>query len=140
MHAVEVNFEGYLKDRGATILFSPNPGRTIKEVRKSMEISQDDLAQLMSLRRETISRIETGSIAPTAAFIKRFAKYASIIKVFRDLNARKDAEKKGDSTLLNPTFMRSHFSLSKTELNSLIAIGHTSYSKTKKKVLRRIGI
>ncbi len=140
MPSVEKNFEGYMKDVGATILFSSNPGGTIKEVRKSMEVSQDDLAQLMSLRRETISRIETGSISPTAAFIKRFSKYASIIKVFRELNARKDAEKKSVGALLNPTFMRTHFSLSKGELDSLIAIGQTSYSKTKKKVLRRIGI
>ncbi len=138
MYTVEANIEGYMKDIGATILFSPNPGRTIKEVRKSMEVSQDDLAQLMSLRRETISRIETGSINPTAAFIKRFSKYASIIKVFRELNARKDAGKKSIGALLNSTFMRAHFSLSKGELDSLIAIGHTSYSKTKKKVLRRI--
>ena len=138
MYSADASFVGYMRDIGATILFSPNPGRTIKEVRKSMEVSQDDLARLMSLRRETISRIETGSITPTAGFIKRFSKYASIIKVFRDLNARKDAEKKGDSALLNHTFMRTHFSISKGELDNLHRIGHTRYSKTKKKVLRRI--
>jgi transcriptional regulator with XRE-family HTH domain len=140
MYNVEKNFGKYKKDIGSNILFSPLPGGTVKEIRKSIEVSQEDLAHLMGLRRETISRIETGAITPTTSFIRRFSKFASIIKVFRDMNALKDAESQEGQVPLNPTFIRTHFSLSTGELDSLMRMGNASYKKTKKKVLRRIRI
>jgi transcriptional regulator with XRE-family HTH domain len=140
MYNVEENFGKYKKDIGTNILFAPAPGEIVKEVRKSIEVSQDDLAHLMGLRRETISRIETGAITPTTSFIRRFSKFVSIIKIFRDMNALKDAESQEGQVPLNPTFIRTHFSLSTGELDSLMQMGNASYSKTKKKVLRRIRI
>jgi transcriptional regulator with XRE-family HTH domain len=138
MYNVEENFTRYMKEIGSSILFSLQPGDTIKEVRKGIEISQEDLSRLLRLRRETISRIETGSINPTSAVIRRFSKIASIIKVFRDLNALKDAQPSESQVPFNSTFIRTHFSISAEELGDLIRIGNSSYTKTKKKVLRRI--
>jgi transcriptional regulator with XRE-family HTH domain len=140
MYDVEQNFTRYMKSIGSNILFSPLPGETIKEIRKSIEVSQDDIATLLSLRRETISRIETGSINPTSSFIKRFSKISSIIKVFRDMNALKDVQPIEGELPFNPTFVRTHFSLSSAELDNLMQIGNASYNKTKKKILRRIRI
>ncbi len=140
MYNVEKNFGKYKKDIGSNILFAPAPGGIVKEIRKSIEVSQEDLAGLMELRRETISRIETGAITPTTTFIRKFAKFASIIKVFRDMNALKDAGSPERAVPLNPTFIRTHFSLSTGELDSLMQMGNASYNKTKKKVLRRIRI
>jgi transcriptional regulator with XRE-family HTH domain len=140
MYNVEENFIRYMKDIGASILFAPAPGVAVKEVRKGIEASQEDLARLLGLRRETLSRIETGVINPTASFIRRFSKMASIIKVFRDLNALKDASPQEAQIPVNPTFIRTHFSLSSGELDALMQIGDASYNKTKKKILRRIKI
>jgi transcriptional regulator with XRE-family HTH domain len=140
MYNVEENFTRYMKNIGSNVLFSPLPGEMIKEVRKGIEVSQDDIAKLLRVRRETISRIETGSINPTSSFIKRFSKLASIIKVFRDLNALRDVQPQEGKIQFNPTFIRAHFSLSSAELDNLMQIGNASYNKTKKKVLRRIQI
>ncbi|MFQ5801236.1 MAG: helix-turn-helix transcriptional regulator, partial [Candidatus Hydrothermarchaeales archaeon] len=112
MYNVEENFVRYMKDIGSNILFSAVPGETIKEVRKGIEASQEDMARLLGLRRETFSRIETGVINPTTTFIRRFSKMASIIKVFRDMNAIRDASPQDAQIPFNPTFIRTHFSLS----------------------------
>ena len=137
---VEENFTRYMRDIGSNILFSPVPGKTIKGVRKAIEASQEAVAGLLGVRRETVSRIETGGITPTAAFIRSFSKAASIIKVFRDINALKDTKPKDKNVLLNPTFIRTHFSLSPGEFDAMMRMGDASYSKTKKKILRRIRI
>jgi transcriptional regulator with XRE-family HTH domain len=140
MYNVEENFTRYMKNIGSDILFSKVPGETIKKVRKSIEISQGELARLLDLRRETVSRIETGAIAPTSSVIKRFSKTAAIIKVFREMNAMKDADSNEEPVPYNPTFIRTHFSLSSEQLDELKRIGDTSYNKTKNKILRRIKI
>lgn len=129
-----------MRDLGASILFSPAPGETIKKVRKGIEANQEDMARLLGLRRETLSRIETGVIQPTASFIRRFSKIASTVKVFRDINALKEASPTEAQIPFSPTFIRSHFSFSPAELELLMELGNASYNKTKKKVLRRIRI
>lgn len=139
MYNVEENFDRYMREIGSDILFTPMPGALIKKIRKSMEVSQDQMAGFLGLRRETISRIETASINPTTSFIKSFSKIASMIKIFRDINALKDTSKSEDIPV-NPTFIRTHFSLSPDELEKLMRLGNSSYYKTKKKVLRRIKI
>ena len=38
----------------------------LKEYRKEMELSQDELAEMVGVSRNTISSIETGQFCPTA--------------------------------------------------------------------------
>ncbi len=38
----------------------------LKEIRKSQKLSQDELAKLVGVSRNTISSIETGQFSPTA--------------------------------------------------------------------------
>ena len=54
-----------------------------------MDITQEELSQIMRLRRETISRIENGRVTPTLAFIHRFSGVATLmeaVKSFRSMN------------------------------------------------------
>jgi transcriptional regulator with XRE-family HTH domain len=74
MYNVEDSFTRYMKQIGSNILFSSLPGEKVKEIRKSIELSQDNLSKLLGIRRETVSRIETGAISPTSYFIKKFSK------------------------------------------------------------------
>jgi len=140
MYNIEENFTHYMKEIGTGILFSSVPGESIKGARKRVEVSQQGMARLLGVRRETISRIETGAINPTSTFIKSYSKMVAIIKVFRDLNALKDAKSEDAPLYFNPTFIRTHFALTTAELEALMDLGNTSYNKTKKKVLRRINI
>lgn len=137
MYNVKDSYETYLKGTAMNILFSNKPGDNVKEVRKNLDINQDDLAGLIGIRRETLSRIETGSINPTVPFIKQFSQKVSTLRVFRDLMAYEDGRMEQRSS---DVFVRSQLSLSKEEFEELKKMGQKSYSKTKNKLLRRIKI
>ncbi len=65
MYLLEKEYERYIKDIGGAVVSSENPNSEIKNVRTFLNIRQEDLGTLLGLRRETISRIENGSITPT---------------------------------------------------------------------------
>jgi len=75
-----VSFE---KDAAGEILLSQYPGEVIREYRKRYDMSQEELGELMSLRRESISRIENGSVTPTFDFVKKFINAVSLIEAIR---------------------------------------------------------
>ncbi len=75
-----VSFE---KDAAGEILMASDSGQVIREYRKRYGMSQEELGELMGLRRESILRIESGSVTPTLDFVKTFIKAASLIEVIR---------------------------------------------------------
>jgi len=46
-------------------------------------MSQEEFGELMDLRRESISRIETGSVTPTFDFAKKFINAMALIEAIR---------------------------------------------------------
>jgi transcriptional regulator with XRE-family HTH domain len=46
-------------------------------------MSQEELGELMELRRESISRIENGSVTPTLDFVKKFINASALIEAIR---------------------------------------------------------
>ncbi len=75
-----VSFE---KEAAVDLFMAPNPGDVIREYRTRYDMSQEELGGLMGLRRESISRIENGSVTPTLDFIKTFIKAAAVIEAVR---------------------------------------------------------
>ncbi len=63
MYLLEKEYERYIKVIGGAVVSSENPNLEIKKIRTSLSIRQEDIATLLGLRRETISRIETGQYA-----------------------------------------------------------------------------
>lgn len=75
-----ISFE---KDIAGELLLSTNSGDVVREYRKRYGISQEELGRLMDLRRESISRIENGSVTPTFDFAKLFIKTMALIEAIR---------------------------------------------------------
>ncbi len=75
-----VSFE---KDVAAEIFLSTDPGEVIREYRMRYDMSQEDMGELMDLRRESISRIENGTVTPTFDFVKAFIKAVALIEAVR---------------------------------------------------------
>src|SRR3990170_3443794 len=85
-----VSFE---KDAAAEILLTHNSGEIIREYRKRYYMSQEELGELMNLRRESILRIENGNVTPTLDFVKMFIKAMALIEAIRVERAqRKDID------------------------------------------------
>ena len=60
-------------------------GEKIKQLRKSKGISQEDLASMLKINRNYLSRIETGKSEPTSGVLKHIAEIFSV-----DLNSLLD--------------------------------------------------
>lgn len=60
-------------------------GEKIKQLRKSKGISQEELASMLKINRNYLSRIETGKSEPTSSILKHVAEIFSI-----DLNSLLD--------------------------------------------------
>lgn len=66
-------------------------GEKIKQLRKSKGISQEDLASMLKINRNYLSRIETGKSEPTSSVLKNIAQIFSI-----DLNSLLDISEDGN--------------------------------------------
>lgn len=71
------------KEVAGELFLASCPGDVIRDYRMRYDMSQEELGELMDLRRESISRIENGSVTPTLNFIKTFIKAAAVIEAVR---------------------------------------------------------
>ena len=62
-------------------------GEKIKSLRKSKSISQEELASMLKINRNYLSRIETGKSEPTSSILKNIAEIFNV-----DLNSLLDIE------------------------------------------------
>ncbi len=62
-------------------------GEKIKEIRKSKNISQENLAGMLKVNRNYLSRIETGKSEPTSSILKHIAEIFNIdLNTLLDIN------------------------------------------------------
>ncbi len=66
-----------------TIVISSEVGTTIQTYRKKYGMTQRQVANLLNLRRETISRIERGMTNPTIHFVQNLTGVLTMIEVIR---------------------------------------------------------
>lgn len=138
MYRVEEEYERYFKEIGGRIICSKEPCSDIRETRDSLGITQEELGELMSLRRETISRIENGSINPTFEFVQKFSKTVALAKIVRDLHALDEVlmMEGGGVASLSPTLLRLHLKASVQDLKLISELGIKGYQKSKTKIIK----
>ncbi len=117
------------------IVVAEQPGREIKNYRSSLGITQQEMAQLLGVRRETLSRIENGSITPSFNFLRNFSRKVAAIKLIRELIAKTEASL---SEPLTPWKLRLYLGLEGEEVEKLLKVGKSSYIRHKNKILKVI--
>jgi len=73
----------FQKEIAIALLLTPGNGEVVCEYRKRYGMSQEEFGELMGLRRESISRIENGSVTPTFDFAKKFVNAMALIEAIR---------------------------------------------------------
>lgn len=63
---------------GKSVVRSATPGQRIRALRAERGLSQADLARRIAMDPATLSRIETGKVAPTIASFSRIAGALSV--------------------------------------------------------------
>jgi transcriptional regulator with XRE-family HTH domain len=139
LSGVEEAFERLVREIGGEVIAAQEPGRYLKRLRENAGITQEELARLMGLRRESISRIENGSITPTLSYLRRFARVMAALKIVRELLAREEASLlAGQRAAFSPRLLRLCLDFPVQELRQISELGFKSYQRTKKKALRRV--
>ena len=137
MYLLEKEYGRYIKDVGGAIISSENSNREIKNIRTSLNIRQEDLGTLLGLRRETISRIENGSICPTFAFVRKFSELTALTKVIRDLEALSEIKMRGgDIDLSNLKLLLFRLNVSVDDLALISKLSEKGYQKSRDKILK----
>ena len=68
-------------------------GKRIKEIRKRQNITQEELAEILNIDNQTISRIETGAFFTSYDNIEKMSKILNVeIKDFFDFDHLKDKD------------------------------------------------
>jgi DNA-binding XRE family transcriptional regulator len=137
MYLLEKEYERYIKDIGGAVVSSENPNQEIKNVRSSLNIRQEDMGTLLGLRRETISRIENGSISPTFGFVRKFSELMALTKVIRDLEALSEIKmREGDIDLSNLKLLLLRLNVSPGDLSLISKLSEKGYQKSRAKILK----
>lgn len=123
------------KDIAGEIILSQEPGDVIREYRMRYEMSQEELGELMELRRESISRIENGSVTPTFDFLKSFISAVALIEAIRVERAQ---NKEINVHLLENIARESGFSIEK--LPFVLKLAVESYDKKLIKIRKSLKV
>ncbi len=126
-----VSFE---RDMAGEIVLDHDPGKIIREYRKKYGISQEELGGLMDMRRESILRIENGSVIPTFVFVKTFIKAMALIEAVRVERAQ---HRRIDIYFLENIVKESGLSLEK--LPFILTVAVQSYDKKVIKIQKSLG-
>ncbi|VVB87754.1 Helix-turn-helix [uncultured archaeon] len=125
-----VSFE---KDAASEIILNQETGEVIREYRTRYGMSQEELGELMDLRRESISRIENGSVTPTFDFVKKFIRSMALIETIRVERAQ---HKEIDVYFLEN--IAKEFGFSREKLPFVLKIGIESYDKKLMKIQKSL--
>lgn len=123
------------KDIAGEIILSQEPGEVIREYRMRYGMSQEELGGLMELRRESISRLENGSVTPTFDFMKSFITTLALIEAIRVERAQ---NKEINVHLLENIARESGFSIEK--LPFVLKLAVESYDKKLNKIRKSLKV
>jgi len=123
------------RDIAGEIILSREPGDVIRKYRMRYGMSQEDLGDIMDLRRESISRIENGSVTPTFDFVRGFIMTVAIIEAIRVERAQK---KEINVHLLENIARESDFSIEK--LPFVLKLAVESYDKKLIKIRKSLKV
>ena len=125
----------FQKDVAVAIILGQDTGEVICEYRKRYGMSQEDFGKLMRLRRESISRIENGSVTPMFGFMKSFITAIALIEAIRVERAQ---NKEINVHLLENIARESDFSIEK--LPSVLKLAVESYDKKLIKIRKSLKV
>jgi predicted transcriptional regulator len=123
----------FQKEIAGAILLTQDTGDVICKYRTRYEMSQQELGELMGLRRESISRIETGSVTPKFDFARKFINAAALIEAIRVQRAQ---HKEMDVHFLEN--LAKELGFNRENLTLMLKVAVESYDKKLKKIQKSL--
>lgn len=127
-------FQQELAGRLATL---DQPGPEVKGLRERYGLTQDQLAKLLDLRRESLSRIESGRVALTLPILQRLVRVVTLARGVREHLAY--AEARGnlpDERRLD--MLAQSLRLEKDAADEVVLLSTMAYDRKRKEALRTL--
>jgi predicted transcriptional regulator len=117
------------------VVNSPDRGSCIRAFRRKNHLTQDELGHIMRLRRESISRIEHGRVAPTLAFVHGFSGVMALMEAVKAYRSR-------NKSIEYPYFSRIGLEVGvpADSITPIIDLALQSYEQKRKKAIRSLEI
>lgn len=68
-----------------------DPGAEVKALREKHGFTQDTLARILGIRRESLSRVETGAVSLTLEMLQKFTRVITLARAVREQLAYAEA-------------------------------------------------
>lgn len=113
------------------------PGKEVKAIRERYGFTQDWLAGLLGMRRESLSRIESGHVSLSVPFLQRFVRLITLARGVREhLASVESRQGQVDSAFLGMIAMS--LRVDKATADEVILASMMSYEAKRKEALREL--
>jgi DNA-binding XRE family transcriptional regulator len=132
------NLRDFHVELAGRLVIADAPGREVKSLRERYGFTQDALAPLLGMRRESLSRIESGHVNPSLSFVQRFTRIITLSKGVREhlayVEARDNPVDEGFLGMLAVSLR-----LDKETADEVILTSELSYAAKRRQALRKLG-
>ncbi len=135
MYLLPSHLREFQVELAGRLVLSEEAGRDAKELREKYGFTQDWLAGLLGMRRESLSRIESGHVSLSVSFVQRFTKIMTLARGVREHIAYVEAR---DSPVdeAHLAMLAVAMRLDRETTDEVILASQISYEQKRKSTLR----
>lgn len=119
------------------LVLSPDVGSEIRSLRERYGFTQEKLSRLLDLRRETLSRVESGHLPANVGTIQRLSAIVALAKFARDEAARAET-RSGVTDAADLAFVAKSLRLPREVAEEVILVAVTSYDRKRRGLLKGV--
>ncbi|MGQ0534915.1 MAG: helix-turn-helix transcriptional regulator [Methanobacteriota archaeon] len=130
--------QGFITDLASRLLLSTEPGREVKALRDRYGFTQESLAGLVQIRRESLSRIESGHVQPSTQFLQRFSRIMTLAYTVRNHLARVE-QSRSPPDYMQLFHVAAALDLPRETSEEVILTSTASYNEKRQTLLKDLG-
>ena len=124
-------------DLAGRLALLDEPGAEMKALRERYGFTQDALARLLGMRRESLSRVETGAVSLTLDLLQRFTRVVTLARAVREQLAYAEARGNlADERLFDR--LAQALRLDKEAADEVVLVSMMAYEKKRREALRAL--
>lgn len=124
-------------DLAGRLALLDEPGAEMKALRERYGFTQDALAKLLRMRRESLSRVETGSVSLTLDLLQRFTRIVTLARGVREQLAFAEARGNHPDERMFDRLAQS-LRLDKESADEVVLLSMIAYDKKRRETLRAL--
>lgn len=128
----------YAVDLAGRLVLAENPGEEVRALRTRYGFTQAWVSDQVDLRRESLSRIESGHVNLSLAFLQRFVRVMTLARAVREHLAQGEVRRR-DPDEVYLSRLASDLRLPKAVGDEVIVASMVSYQRKRRTALRGLG-